>query len=57
MGEEKVRVPGHHFKQDLLIAIAAIILLSIFFLDKRFNNSRVFDILINRQSRVGESPK
>ena len=55
MNEEKARVPQHHFKQDLMIAVAAVILLSIFFLDKKFNNSGIFDTLLNRQSKVGES--
>lgn len=55
MGEEKLRVPGHHFKQDLMIAAAAIILLSIFFLDKKFNDSRLFNSLLNRSDRGGES--
>lgn len=56
MGGEK-RVPGHHFKQDLMIAAAAIILLLVFFLDKKFNESRFFNGLLNRQGRVEESVK
>lgn len=55
MDSEKIRVPEHHFKQDLMIGVAAALLLLIFFLDKKFNNSKIFDALLNRQSRVGKS--
>ena len=55
MDGEKQRVPEHHFKQDLMIGVAAALLLLIFFLDKKLNNSRIFDTLLNRKSRVGES--